>query len=172
MNTTGWAISSAMKRYQITRRTPAHSNKIKFYNSPLSFKPKRKLTQKQQQLKTTGLMLYWAEGAKKHFSVDFANSNPMMIRVFTKFLRDIYQVDESRLRCMIYCYPSHDVKPLTDYWSKLVNIPKTQFIKPYIRIDGGNTRDKMKYGLVHIRYSDKRLLQLILKEIRQFSYNI
>ena len=121
-------------------------------------------------------MLYWAEGAKsfknKSYTIDFANSDPLMIKVFIKFLRQIYQVDESRLRCLIYCYPSHNIHQLHTYWSNIVKLPLSQFIKPYVRQDGGNTRDKMKHGLVHIRYSDKRLFQLILKKIRHLSYNI
>ncbi|MFH1281006.1 MAG: hypothetical protein ABIJ43_04440 [Candidatus Beckwithbacteria bacterium] len=172
MNTSVWAICSTMKRHSVKRRTSAQTNKIKFYNSPLSFSPKKNLTKKELQLKIAGLMLYWAEGAKGYFAVDFANSNPYMIKLFTKFLRKIYQVDESRLRCLIYCYPSHDINHLYTYWSNIVKIPRSQFTKPYTRQDGGNIRDKMKYGLVHIRYSDKRLLELILKEIKYLSYNI
>lgn len=121
-------------------------------------------------------MLYWAEGAKsfnsRNYTVDFANSDPLMIKLFIKFLKNIYQIDESRLRCLIYCYPSHKTETLTNYWSKLTKIPSRQFQKPYIRKDGGNIRDKMEHGLVHIRYSDKRLLKLILKEIKQLSYNV
>jgi len=172
MNTSVWAICLAMKRHSIKRRTSAKTNKIKFYNSPLSFSPKKNLTKKELQLKIAGLMLYWAEGAKKQpHKVDFANSDPLMIKVFIKFLRKIYHVDETRLRCLIYCYPSQNIKKLTIYWSKMVNISPRQFHKPYIREDGGSTRDKMKYGLLHIAYSDKRLLQLILKEIKQIGYN-
>jgi len=173
MNTSVWSIYSAMRRYKIKRR-PAHkTQRILFYNSPLSFKPLKKLTSKQKQLKTAGLMLYWAEGAKKQpHKIDFANSNPLMIKLFIKFLRKIYRVNESRLRCLIFGYPSHNIQELTNYWSKLTHIPKSQFIKPYIRQDGGNTRDKMKYGVLHVSYSDKRLFQLILKEIRHLSYNL
>jgi len=172
INTSTWSINSAMRRYNIKRRATSQTRKIQFYNSPLSFNPKKKLTIKEQQLKTACLMLYWAEGAKSHLSVDFANSDPLMIKIFIKFLRQIYQVNESRLRCLIYCYPSHNIQQLTKYWLKITNIPESQFIKPYIRQDGGNIRDKMKHGLIHIRYSDKRLLQLILKEIEYLSYNI
>jgi len=115
-------------------------------------------------------MLYWAEGNKKNAQgVDFTNSNPKMISLFAKFLRQIYQVKETRLRCLLYCYPSHNPKKLINFWSKITHIPPSQFIKPYIRQDGGKIRDKMKHGLVHIRYSDKRLLKLIMTEINQFS---
>lgn len=176
MHLTHASINHAMRRYHLKRRTPIQTNRIQFYRSPLSFNPKKKLTPKENQLKTAGLMLYWGEGGKsiksRHFSVDFANSNPDMVKLFIKFLRKIYQVNESRLRCLLYCYPSHNVKRLVDYWSNITKIPIGQFTKPYVRKDGGNIRDKMEYGLIHIRYTDKRLLELILKEIRLLSYNL
>ena len=43
-------------------------------------------------------------------------------------------------------------------------ISLNQFIKPYIREDFKVDKiDKMKYGLVHIRYSDKKLFLQIKK---------
>lgn len=176
MQTTLASINSAMRRHQIKRRTNHETQQIQFYKSPLSFKPRKTLTAKQQQLKVAGLMLYWGEGSKlftgRYMSVDFANSNPDMVKLFIKFLRKIYGVNEAKLRCLLYCYSSHDVQKLKNFWSKTTKIPLNQFTKPYIRQEGGNNQNKMKYGLIHIRYSDKRLLRLILKEIGQLSYNL
>jgi transposase len=165
------SINHAMRRYHLKRRTATQTQQIQFYRSPLSFKPKNRLTSREKLLKTAGLMLHWAEGAKKNKAVDFANSNPDMIRLFIKFLRNIYRVNEAKLRCLIYCYPSHEIEKLNNFWSKITKIPLSQFTKPYVRQDGGNIRDKMKYGLIHVRYADKRLLELILKEIEKLSYN-
>ena len=173
MDASAWAICSVMKRKNIKRRPAYKTQKIQFYNSPLSFKPKLNLTKKEQQLKTAGLMLYWAEGSKQvKDKVDFANSDPLMIKLFIKFLRTIYQVNEARIHCLIYCYPSHNISYLTKYWSSLVKVAPKQFYRPYIRKDGKNTKDKMKHGLLHINYNDKRLLNLILKEIKYLGYNI
>ncbi len=168
------AINNAMRRNNIPRRTAAQTNKIKFYNSPFSFTPKQNLTTQEEKLKVAGLMLYWAEGFKKNNEhvVDFANSDSKMIKLFCKFLRKIYQIEEEKLSAYIYCYPSHNIKKLIKYWSNLTQIPSNQFTKPYIRSDGGQIRDKMKHGLLHIRYFDKRLIELIMKEIRLLSYNL
>ena len=92
-------------------------------------------------------------------SVDFANSRPEMIRVFFQFLRIICGVDEQRLRCYIYCYSNQDVNALIRYWSQQTQIPRTQFTKPYVRKDfDKNKTNKITYFLIHINYSDKRLL--------------
>lgn len=118
------SINHAMRRYSLPRRTTAQTKHIQFTRSPLSFSPNNKLTTKQKHLKTAGIMLYWAEGSKRNAQgVDFANSDPSMIFLFTEFLRQIYQVNEKRLRCLLYCYPSHKVNKLIDFWSNITKIP-------------------------------------------------
>lgn len=173
MKTTLGAVVHTMRRNNIKRRRPINTLRHQFYKSPLSYYPKQNLSLKEEILKTSGLMLYWAEGGKRNAqAVNFANSDPLMIRIFAKFLRVVYRVNESKLRCLIYCYENQNTEELTNFWSLLTHIPKSQFQKPYVRKNGGVKHNKMKHGVIHIVYSDTRLIQLILKEIRQLSYNM
>ena len=82
-----------------------------------------------------------------------------MVMVFLKYLRNVYNINENKLRILLYCYANQNVDSLIQYWSRLTKIPRKQFTKPYIRNDFNkdNVR-KMEYGLVHIRYIDKKLL--------------
>jgi hypothetical protein len=101
--------------------------------------------------------------------VDFANSDKDMIILFLKFLRNICGVDEKRLRVYSYFYANQNVNKNTNYWSKITKISKKQFTKPYIRKDyDENKTDKMPNGLIHIRYSDKKLLNLIKNWINKY----
>ncbi len=165
-----WSINSVMKRNSIQRRQAFLTRNNQFQRSSLSFTPKLNLSQSEEILKVAGLMLYWAEGGKKNISgVDFANSDPKMIKLFVKFMRQIYHVDESRFRIYLYSYTSLPTKDLITYWSDLTKIPPSQFSKPYIRPKSNLKHDKMQYGLIHIRYSDIRLFNLIMSEIRQYA---
>lgn len=126
---------------------------------------------KDRELKAMGTMLYWAEGFQSNYAdiVDFANSKPAMITLFLKFLRRICGIDESRLRVYLYCYSNQNVEGLINYWSKLTGIPKLQFTKPYVRQDFKVEKiGKMKHGLIHIRYYDKKLLELIKKWTEEY----
>ena len=77
-----WKIYKLMRRHTLPRRRPSETNRLQFLAKPLSFEPLKVLTVKQQQLKTAGLMLYWAEGSKRDRStVDFANSDPAVCSV-------------------------------------------------------------------------------------------
>jgi hypothetical protein len=161
LNTTPWAVLSFMRRNDMPRRTFKEANRLWFDKKPLSFSFKEKLSIQDNRLKLAGIMLYWAEGSKggKNNTVDFCNSNPEMIKVFLKFLRNICNIDEKRLRVLIYCHSNQDIDVLLNYWYKLTKIPLNQFVKPYVRHDYNESKkDKMKYGVVHIRYSDKKLL--------------
>lgn len=161
-----------MRKYNIQRRSMKEMNAVRFERKPLSFSISRSKSKQQEQLTVAGAMLYWAEGTKviKRCSVDFANSDPEMIRIFMLFLRTRYRLDENRLRVSLYCYSNQNIERLQEYWSNLTKIPLAQFSKPYIRSDFRIDGRKMKYGLAHIRYSDKKLLLDIMSLIERYSH--
>ncbi len=162
-----WQVLSIMKKFNIPRRKIALSLKLRFNKTPLSYQKKTPTTKSEKMLLQAGLMLYWAEGAKApHGIVDFANSNENMVVIFTKLLRQIYKIDEKRLRAFLYCYSNQNASSLVDFWSKKLKISKSNFTKPYTRTDFDEKKvDKMPHGLIHVRYNDKRLLEQILSDI-------
>ena len=80
-------IYDFMQKYNLSRRNLYEQNRILFARKPLSFKVKKNLTQKEQKLKIAAIMLYWSEGTKKNETVDFANSEPKMIKIFFKVFK-------------------------------------------------------------------------------------
>jgi len=162
-----WSIIALMRKHKIPRRKPVETLKIQFEKKPLSFKKKLILNPPEEKLYETALMLYWAEGARaKYGIVDFANCDEKMILIFLKMLREIYQVTEKRIHVFIYCHANTNPQDLIAYWSRKLVIPRSQFSSPYvINISDGSKINKMPYGLVHIRYNDRRLHEQILKDI-------
>jgi hypothetical protein len=135
------------------------------------------LTLKEQKLKLMGIMAYWCEGSKSthhnNCRVDFANCDPQMMKIFILFLRKICGIDETRLRMSIYGYSNQDINKITKYWSRLLKVPCSKFIKPYVRTDFDiSKKDRMPYGLAHIRYHDKKLLILIKNWIEDIKNKI
>ena len=159
-----WVVYDFMQKINLPRRNSKETNTVRFEKKPLSYLIKQNLSGKEEKLKIAGIMLYWAEGCKfnlitRAHVVDFANSNPQMIKLFLKFLREICGIQEKRLRVLLYCYADQNIETLKKYWYRITKISLTQFIKPYIREDFLPEKSgKMKYGLVHIRYADKKLL--------------
>ena len=171
-------IYDFMRKHGLPRRTSSESNNLVYLRQKPSFNLKKNLTQEDEKLKIAGIMLYWAEGAKsprryhgqsRGGTVDLANSDPRMIKLFLKFLRKICGVDEQRLRVHLYCYADQNVNSLKKYWRKITGISLKHFIKPYVRQDFLLEKSgKMKYGLVHIEYSDKKLFLQIKNWIEQY----
>lgn len=157
------AVVYCMRRHNLPRRSQADTNQLRFVRKASSFRKTSLATEYLRQLQIIGAMLYWGEGYKgtprrASPGIDFANSDSDMVQVFLHFLRTIYRVDEHRLRPYVYCYADQDPQALMLYWSRLTNISLAQFSKPYVRRNYRPNANKMQHGLLHIRYSDKKLL--------------
>ena len=163
-----WSLYDFMDNNTISRRLPSETNYVANKNKP-QFRIKENLSEREQDLKIAGIMLYWAEGTLRGKTVDFVNSNPDMVKIFLKFLREICGIDERRLRLYLYAYSYLDLKHTMNYWKKVTGIPLSQFTKPYIREGNPNLSNrKLPYGLVHIRYNDKRLLETLSNWIEDY----
>lgn len=164
------AVAYFMRHHRLPRRTLLQANRIRFDKKPPSFKSRAHLPS-FTELKAIGAMLYWGEGYKNcttNSTVDFANSDSGMISLFLLFLRKVYGINEVHLRVYLYCYADQDVGRLVHYWSRVTGIPKERFSKPYVRKDFRKNGRKMRYGLIHIRYYDKKLLLEILRLIEYY----
>ena len=164
-----WSVYYFMRRHGLYRRSYSEFNKVRFEKKTPSFTVRPRLQLRDKELRAAGAMLYWAEGYKsgKASFLDLANSDPEMITIFLDFLRSIFKIDESKLRVFLYCYADQNVDGLMRFWSRITKIPRKQFTKPYVRNDFRAGGKKMKYGLIHIRYMDKKLL-LELKRLIEY----
>ena len=84
------------------------------------------------ELLLIGAALYWAEGYNRQEKIpspliSFGNSNPDMVVLFLRFLREVMQIPEERLRPVVQIH--HNIKPKSaiSFWAKITNIPKERF---------------------------------------------
>jgi predicted transcriptional regulator len=119
-----------------------------------------------------GVSLYWAEGYKKGAhgskwkSVDFANSDPEMIKIMMKFFRKFCEVEENRFRIQLISHPNINLNKAIEFWSIKTNISRKQFIKTSSKISiyskGKRDKKTLTNGTVHIRISDVKLFFRII----------
>jgi len=100
-------------------------------------------------------VLYLGEGAKgARRSFMFGNSDPKVIRLFLKLLRECYVIDETKFRCTLQCRADQNIPFLEKFWRDVTNIPPAQFYKA--RIDArtiGKKSKKPEYkGVCRIDY--------------------
>ena len=91
--------------------------------------------------------LYWGEGSKRDFGL--SNTDPNLIRVFISCLKDVFKIDETKLRVSIRIYQDLDKNKCLDFWSKVTGIKKENFVN--VNILAGKKKGKLEYGMCRIR---------------------
>lgn len=82
-----------------------------------------------------GVALYWGEGFKKDRQVGFANINREMIKFFIYWLEICFNITNKDLIIRVTANESYKdrISKLERYWSNELNIPLTQFSKPFFQ---------------------------------------
>lgn len=98
-------------------------------------------------------MLYWCEGVKSvDYGMCFMNSDPKLIQLFLKLLRDNFEIKEEKLKALLHLHKYHDINKEIAFWSEITHINKQQFLKPYIKENSGKrVRDNYR-GCLSVRY--------------------
>jgi len=114
-----------------------------------------------------GIALYAGEGAKTDGDVRFANSDPAMIQFFCKWLREVFEIDETRLRGCVYLHAGLDLDAAEECWSAVTKIPRSQFQKAYRAVpDPSIRRNKHEHGCAYVNYSDSEVHRSIMGLVR------
>ena len=76
-------------------------------------------------LHVMGCMLFWAEGSKSRNSVKFTNSDPDMLRLFVRFLRECYAVEDEQLTFAVNVHLGNGLSlaEVEGYWLDLLELP-------------------------------------------------
>ena len=101
-------------------------------------------------------ILYLGEGAKYKStkSLMLANSNPNIIRLFLKLLKNCYNIDDSKFRVRIQCRYDQNTELIEDYWRDITKINRKQFYPTYVdkRTKGKPTKKKEYRGVCSVQY--------------------
>lgn len=108
-------------------------------------------------------LIYWCEGTKNYFQgLNFTNSDPRLIKTFLYLLRKSFNIDEKKFRPCIHLHKYHNPKKQLNFWSKATKIPKTQFIKPFIKLNTGKRIRENYPGCIAIRYHNSSITKQLL----------
>jgi hypothetical protein len=107
-----------------------------------------------QSLALIASSLYWAEGAKKDFSL--TNSDPEMIKVFILILQKVFKVKIEDIKISIRLYDDLIIEDAINFWSGIVGIDLHNHVS--INILNGKKKGKLKYGMCRVRVKKAGLL--------------
>lgn len=119
-----------------------------------------------KELTILGASLYACEGTKARrdyrrengyiYSIEFTNSDPPIIKAFSIFLKKIIRAEWSRVRGQLFFYPDLDEIYLKEQWSKISQIPISQFQKSIcLKQKQGRFRPS-SLGTFKVRYTNKK----------------
>ena len=126
-----------------------------------------------------GLVAYLCEGTKLRkdnrykntylYVIEFTNSNPELMKLFIKFMRQELNIDEDKIKCQIAVYDDIKTKEIEIFWSNYLEIPIRNFNKTII-FKPKNLGNKMNLrGTCKLRYYGKntflKLNELIVDRI-------
>lgn len=104
-------------------------------------------------LALVGAALYWAEG-RKNGSMSFANSDPAMVALYMRWVREVLGVTEEHLTFVVYAYLDCGLsyEELVSYWCRIAGASPEQFLSPTLSDKKGSTkrRHRLPYGTLHI----------------------
>jgi hypothetical protein len=161
-------VNYAMERYQIQKRSISEAIYVKNNPNGDPFHFQKPETLEGAMLFGMGIGLYWGEGTKADLgSVRLGNTDPGLSKTFIRFLVEIYGIQKKDLRFGLQIFTDMRVRETLAFWQKALKIERSQFYKPIITKSRslGTYRKKSKYGVLTVYYSNKKLRNLLIKQL-------
>jgi hypothetical protein len=130
----------------------------------------REAAREGRQLHLIGCMLYWAEGAKARNAIYFANSDPNMMLLFTRFLREELKVEDKDIRLLIHCHSDNpaEIQRIETYWLDLLKLPASSLNKTQIKKGSDTRKNRLVNGVCSIRVFSTELTHHIYGAIQEY----
>ena len=137
----------------------------------------------KRDLLIIGVALYWAEGYKRpvviagktrtSHRVSLTNSDPDLICVFLKFLKEMCKVQDEKITIWIRYFEHQDPVYLLDFWQKKCNIPYSNFRNTLQTVSISSQRKKsynsLPFGVAQISVNNTNLYHKIMGMISGIS---
>lgn len=113
----------------------------------------------KRELWLIGTALYWAEGSKQKANdvaarVCLGNSDPEIIRIFLKWLYEIFGLTPNDIEIRLHIHETGDEVRAKKYWSKITEIPVSKIAKTIFKKHNIKTNRKFDnskyYGLLRV----------------------
>lgn len=122
-----------------------------------------------RELFLIGVALYWAEGSKgvRSERFVFVNSDPKMIVVMIRWLRECVHVSDEDIVCRVGINEAHQARiaEVEQHWSDVTGIPRSQFKKPSFK----KVVNKKVYENFYEHYGT---LDLLVKKCTKLFYEV
>lgn len=137
-----------------------------------AYQEEGKLKARQNRpLHLAGCMLYWGEGAKNRNSLCLINSDPNMVVLFTRFLREELNVKDTEITLRIQCHTidENEIQAIEEFWLFLLKLPRSVLRKTVIKKGNDLLPHKVhKNGFCMVGVHQTKLVQHIFGAIQEY----
>jgi len=166
---TDWSyhqVTYWMDKHSILRRNWSESAYLKHNPNGDPFNIKELKNKEDFRIFHIGIGLYLGEGDKKtNHAVKLANSDPKILKLFLRFLREICGVKESKIGFELNIFNDVNLKNALDFWMRSVGFQRPQLKTLIVRESRGegSYKKKSKYGTLSAYVTNVKLKSLINK---------
>lgn len=127
----------------------------------------------EKELFLAGVFLYWGEGAKKHGIISISNTDPRVVRFALYWMTESLNIPIVKIGVNVHLYKDMDIEETIHFWSTILDIPKNQFRKPYIKKTNraGLTYKSFGHGTCRLYAGSVVLSEKIAMSIKAISDN-
>lgn len=125
----------------------------------------------KKELFLIGVFLYWGEGAKKHGSVTISNTDPRVVKFALYWMTESLKIPKQKIKINLHLYKDMNVEEAISFWSTILDIPRDQFRKPYIKKTNreGLTYKSYRHGTCRLYAGSVELSEKIAMSIKAIS---
>ena len=105
-----------------------------------------------------GIGLWLGEGSKTLEQIRLVNSDPNIIRLFIRWLKEICSLEDVNITVAMHLYPDSNEQECRQYWISVTHLPIAQFRKTQIdlRLDKKISKiGKSPYGTLHVTVASR-----------------
>ena len=157
-------LSIWLKTYPLSKEQMLRVNKIKYraierFRETMRKKRKKRLADYYKEIKNkilpfskknlliAGLFLYWGEGNKaSSHTISVNNTDPGVLKFIKYWYSNALNIKEKNMKIYLHLYKDMNIIKEINYWSKHLHIPKSQFIRPYIKESKKSNIDQKGFG--------------------------
>ena len=161
-----------MEKYGLKRRSHSEATYLKANPHGDPFKIKNNLNLKEMFLYGLGIGIYWGEGDKmSKNAVRVANTDPYVIKTFTRFLLNICGLEKRKLLYNLISFNDSNPEEARIFWAKELETSPEKFGK-IVQIPSqgkGTYKKKSKYGVCIVIVCNMKLKAWMMKQIQAIS---
>lgn len=141
-----WLKDYPLSKQRIKELRDDNEQRIEKFRETMRKKKERKLLKVYEEQKKiifpftkrdffiASLFLYWGEGGKTRFNdISISNTDPSVLKFFINSLIKNFKISKKQLKISLHLYEDMNIEKEMKFWSQCLNIPISQFYKPYIK---------------------------------------